>query len=80
MAGHTDIINKIDENIIQARKIIDNFEVFESDKEIGKTKALRAISKILTEADYDIIKLVRDLKISPTKFEERRRAEGDVGL
>ena len=70
----TDIVNEIDESTLKARKIVDNFKTFEA--ELGKEKALRAISQFLTTADFRMLALIRELNLPPTEFEKRRKEGG----
>ena len=67
------MVNKIDEKIIDIRKIVNHFEEFEREKDIGKEGIIRYLSKKLASIDYDILELLKTLKLSTDSFMERRK-------
>ena len=69
-----EILNELDDNMIKARKLVDNFKAFK--EELGEEKALRAISQMLTAADFSMLSLIKELKVPSTEFDKRRQEGG----
>lgn len=65
-------LDNLDAIIVEVRKILDNFKIMKEDPEIDEKQLIRYMSKKLASADYIILEIMKELRISTTDFDERR--------
>ena len=68
-------LDNLDAIIVEVRQILDNFQLMKEDPDVDEKHLIRYMSKKLAAADYVMLEIMKELRISNTDFDARRNKQ-----